>query len=145
MIVADTSGILASVDESAAEHKQCAGLVQSAAYPLLVSPMVVAEVDYLLTTRFGVATANQFLSDVVAGGFQLVPTDEGDIDEAITVNTQYFDQALGVTDCLNVVLASRYGTVDIFTLDERHFRFVRPLAHGEAFRLLPFDLADVQN
>ena len=33
----------------------------------------------------------------------------------------------------------RYGTIDIATLDERHFRAVRPLAGGKAFRLLPAD------
>jgi len=31
------------------------------------------------------------------------------------------------------------GTVEIATLDERHFRAVRPLAAGDAFRLLPRD------
>jgi predicted nucleic acid-binding protein len=139
MIVADTSAILASIDASAAEHESCAHVAQHADPPMLVSHMVVAEADYLLTTRFGVVTANRFLSDVVAGAYQLSPTDEQDLQEAITVNTRYSDHALGVTDCLNVVLASRYGTVEIFTLDERHFRVVKPLAHGTAFRLLPFD------
>ena len=139
MIVADTGAILASIDASAAEHKQCADLVQHADSPMLVSHMVVAETDYLLTKRFGIATANQFLSDVATGAFQLVPTNERDLQEAVTVNTRYSDQMLGVTDCLNVVLAWRYGTIKLFTLDERHFRVVRPLAHGDTFQLLPVD------
>jgi uncharacterized protein len=139
VIVADTSAILASIDASAASHQPCARLVQGTDEPLLVSHMVVTEADYLLTTRFGVATANRFLADVVAGGFQLAPTDEHDLDEAVSVNTRYADLRLGVTDSLNVVLAARHGTVRVFTLDERHFRVVRPLAHGEAFTLLPLD------
>jgi predicted nucleic acid-binding protein len=139
VIVADTSAILASIDASAANHEPCAHLVQHTDEPLLVSHMVVAEADYLLTTRFGVATANRFLTDVAAGGFQLVPSDEQDLEQAITVNTRYADLTLGVTDSLNVVLAARHGTVRMFTLDERHFRVVRPLAHGKAFTVLPLD------
>ena len=38
-----------------------------------------------------------------------------------------------------VVLAERLETVSVATLDERHFRAVRPLASGQAFRLLPMD------
>jgi predicted nucleic acid-binding protein len=139
VIVADTSGILAAIDVSAASHERCAHFVQHADEPLLVSHMVVAEVDYLLTTRFGVAIANRFLADVVAGGFQLAPSDEQDLEHAITVNTRYADLGLGVTDSLNVVLAARHRTVRIFTLDERHFRVARPLGHGKAFTLLPVD------
>lgn len=139
MIIADTSAILAAIDVSAASHEPCAHFVQHADEPLLVSHMVVAEADYLLTTRFGVATANRFLTDVVAGGFQLAPSDEEDLEQAISVNTRYGELGLGVTDSLNVVLAARYGTTRVFTLDERHFRVVRPLADGKAFTLLPSD------
>jgi predicted nucleic acid-binding protein len=38
-----------------------------------------------------------------------------------------------------VALAQHLGITDIATLDERHFRAVRPLAGGRAFRLLPTD------
>ena len=141
MIIVDTSGILASIDSNAAEHDKCAHVIRESDDSLLVSHMVVAEVDYLLTSRFGVAAANRFLSDVVTGAYQLAPSDEGDLAEAINVNTRYGDQVLGVTDCLNVVLAARYATVRILTLDERHFRVVKPLSHGPAFELLPFDAA----
>jgi predicted nucleic acid-binding protein len=81
-------------------------------------------------------------SDVVAGGYQLAPTNEQNLDQAVTVNTKYADLTLGVTDSLNIVLAARHGTVRLLTLDERHFRVVRPLAHGAAFTLLPFDSED---
>jgi hypothetical protein len=32
-------------------------------------------------------------------------------------------------------------TIEIATFDERHFRAIRPLAGGDAFRLLPLDTA----
>ena len=39
-----------------------------------------------------------------------------------------------------VVLAGRHGTTCLLTLDERHFRTVRPLT-GRSFTLLPADAA----
>jgi hypothetical protein len=38
-----------------------------------------------------------------------------------------------------VALAARLQTVEIATFDERHFRVMRPLSGGDAFRLLPRD------
>jgi hypothetical protein len=38
-----------------------------------------------------------------------------------------------------VALAQRLQTINIATLDERHFRAVRPPAAGKAFRLLPME------
>ncbi|WP_084529863.1 type II toxin-antitoxin system VapC family toxin [Nocardia crassostreae] len=140
MIIADTSGILASIDTGADHHAECVKVVSGVDEPLIVSHMVVTETDYLLTTRFGVATANRFLSDVVSGAYRLAPSDEADIATAININTRYADHSLGIADCMNVVLAQKYHTVRIFTLDERHFRMVQPLAYGPAFQLLPFDL-----
>lgn len=57
----------------------------------------------------------------------------------VTVNTQYEALALGATDCLNVVLAARYRTEVLFTLDHRHYRAVAPLQDAAAFTLLPAD------
>ena len=49
---------------------------------------------------------------------------------------QYRDQSIGVTDASIVVLAARYGTASVLTLDRRHFEVLRPLDGGH-FRLLP--------
>jgi uncharacterized protein len=55
------------------------------------------------------------------------------------VAERYADTGLGLADASLVAVAERLGTIDIATLDERHFRAVRPLAGGKAFRLLPAD------
>jgi predicted nucleic acid-binding protein len=49
---------------------------------------------------------------------------------------RYRDQAIGVTDASLVVLAERYATRTILTLDRRHFDVLRPL-QGKRFALLP--------
>jgi predicted nucleic acid-binding protein len=77
-------------------------------------------------------------ADLAAGAY-LVEWWPGAISEAVRVAERYADTGLGLTDASLVVLAQRVGTADIATLDERHFRAVRPLAGGDAFRLLPAD------
>ena len=139
MIIADTSGILATIDPSAAEHVAATQIFIGLPRPMLVSAMVVAETDYLLTTRFGIPVANRFLTDVARGGWELVDSTPDDIDDVVTVNTRYQALKLGATDCLNVVLAARYGTDVLFTLDHRHYRAVSPLRAAGAFTLLPAD------
>lgn len=139
MIIADTGAILATVDSAAAEHAACVQVLSQLRRPMLITHLVIAETDYLLTKRFGVTTANRFLSDVARGAYTLVPSGEREFDDAITVNTRYEALKLGVTDCMNVVLAARYDTATIFTLDERHFRVITPLNGADAFTLLPAD------
>jgi uncharacterized protein len=139
VIVADTSAILATIDPDATEHGACVGILPYLQRPMMVSHMVVAEVDYLLTTRFGISTANRFLADVARGAWELVDSNAEDINDVITVNTRYQALRLGATDCLNIVLAARHGTAVLFTLDHRHYRAVAPLHGADAFTLLPVD------
>jgi predicted nucleic acid-binding protein len=63
----------------------------------------------------------------------------GAIATAVKVAERYVDTGLGLADGSAVALAERLDTIDIATLDERHFRAVRPLAGGKAFGLLPAD------
>jgi predicted nucleic acid-binding protein len=51
---------------------------------------------------------------------------------------RYADLDLGLADASNVVLANRHDTLDVLTLDERHFRVLRGTG-GRPFRLLPAD------
>jgi uncharacterized protein len=58
----------------------------------------------------------------------------------VNIAERYADSGVGLADASLVALAERLDTVDIASLDERHFRAVRPLTAGESFRLLPNDL-----
>lgn len=91
---------------------------------------------------------SQVLSRVKAGE-RLVITDRGepiavvipadDINDVVTVNTRYRALKLGAADSLNLVLAARYGTAVLFTLDHRHYRARVPLTDHDALILLPAD------
>jgi predicted nucleic acid-binding protein len=46
---------------------------------------------------------------------------------------------IGIADASNVILADRYRTTRLLTLDQRHFRRLRPLWGADHFTLLPYD------
>jgi uncharacterized protein len=140
-LVVDTSAILASLDEGYTEHKAVATALASAAGPLVVSAMVVAEADYMLYTRLGAAAARRFAADVAAEAYELPEWTSDDHAAALDVISRNSDDSdyIGITDAANVVLADRYRTTRLLTLDQRHFRRLRPLWGADYFTLLPYD------
>ena len=140
-LVVDTSAIVASLDEAYVEHQAVAAILTSETEPLIISPMVVAEADYMLYTRFGAAAARQFAVDVAAEAYDLAEWTANDHAVALDVINRNSDDSnyIGVTDAANVVLADRYRTTRLLTLDQRHFRRLRPLWGADHFTLLPYD------
>jgi predicted nucleic acid-binding protein len=59
-----------------------------------------------------------------------------DLERAASVIKKYRDQQIGAADASNVVLADRYQTRTIATLDRRHFTVLRPLGGGR-FAVVP--------
>ena len=138
MILVDSSGLLAAIDSSQREHTTAAHALEAAEPPLLLSPFVLAELDYFLATRIGSRAEVALLEEVAAGAYQLEPFGRDDVAAALAVIERYGDLGLGLADASIVVLADRHETSDVLTLDERHFRTVRR-SKGETFRLLPTD------
>lgn len=138
MIVLDTSGLLAALDASERHHAAAADALRSGGPGRLLSPFVLAELDYLLATRVDRRAARALLDEVAAGSYQLEPFEAADIRAAAAVIDRFADLHLGLADASIVVLADRHGTSDVLTLDERHFRALRD-AHGRPFRVLPAD------
>jgi predicted nucleic acid-binding protein len=106
--------------------------------PRYLSPFVMQEVDHILASRVGLRTALRFAEDVAAGAYELTPFDRKDVAVANEVMRRYADMPVGLADASIVVLAARHGTVRLLTLDEQHFRAIRPL-QGGAFIVLPAD------
>ncbi|MBI2468040.1 MAG: PIN domain-containing protein [Candidatus Rokubacteria bacterium] len=138
MIVLDTSGLLSVIDERQRHHAACAAVVARAPGPLLLSPFVLAELDYLLATRVGARAQTALLDEVARGAYRLEPFSGADVGTARDVMTRYSALDLGLADASIVVLAARHGTRDVLTLDERHFRVVQTLDR-KRFRVLPAD------
>ena len=102
----------------------------------VVSPYVVAELDYLFLTRYGVVQELRVMEELASGNFDLASIGAADIIGCTRVMSRYQDQRVGVTDASMVILADRYGTDRIATLDRRHFSVLRGL-DGQPFELLP--------
>ncbi|MGC2190963.1 MAG: PIN domain-containing protein [Candidatus Dormiibacterota bacterium] len=136
MLVCDTSGLVAYFDASDAHNAQVSRIIEADPGPFVVSPYVVAELDYLLATRRGVAAQLTALAELSGGAWELPCIATGELNDAAAVIDKYRDQKIGVADASLVVLARRYRTDRILTLDQRHFRVIRTAAGGP-FTVLP--------
>lgn len=138
MILLDTSGFLAAQAPDQHRHAECAAILGNARPPLILSPFVLAELDYMVGRALGVSGQVRLLAEVARGSYALQAFDQRDVDEALGVIERYRDLALGLADASLVVLSRRYDILDLLTLDERHFRAVSG-ARGRPFRILPAD------
>lgn len=137
MILLDTSGLLSALDDSQNHHREAAASLAAAQPPLLLSPFVLAELDYLIASRVGSPTRVRLLEEVMRGAYALEPMVAKDIARAHAIIERYADLAISLADASIVVLAQRHRVRDVLTLDERHFRTLS--AAGKPFRLLPAD------
>jgi uncharacterized protein len=136
MILLDTSGLLAAIDSSERMHEECATALAKARPPLLLSPFVLAELDYMLASDDGLEAETALLDEVARGAYRLEPFAAADIAVAKQVIEKYSDLEIGLADASIVVLAARHHTRDVLTLDRRHFRALRTLDR-KPFRIVP--------
>ncbi len=137
----DTSGLIAAVNDRSRLHRETDALLDELSeredVSLVLSPFILAEVDYLLCERERRPdVALEVLRAAARGRYRLELFGPEDLDEAADVIERYRDQNIGLADASNVVLAFRHDTLDILTLDERHFRVLRG-PRERPFRLLP--------
>lgn len=135
-MIVDTSALLAFFDTDEPDHAAVSAVLGGAMEPLVVSPYVIAELDYLVASRLGVRAELAVLRELTGGAWDLPAIDVEELDKACAVIERYAGQSIGVADASNVVLAARYQTRTIVTLDHRHFDVLRPL-NGGRFRILP--------
>jgi predicted nucleic acid-binding protein len=104
--------------------------------PFVVSPYVLAELDYLLSKRQGHEASLAALDELTSGAWELPSFGIEDLRRARGLIEQYSDQQIGLADASLVLLATRYRTDRLLTLDQRHFRGLRTIS-GRPFVLLP--------
>lgn len=139
MILLDTSGLLAALFDDQRHHEECAEVLRNAEGPLILSPFVLAETDYLIQKYAGVKAEIMFLEDVERGAYKLVNFIHDDMQNMRVMVTRYKDLNIGIADASLIVLADRFDCRDVLTLDIRHFRATRPTTK-KSFRILPADL-----
>lgn len=131
----DTSALLAYFRADDPDQERVAEVIENDPVRL-VSPLVIAELDYLLMTRFGVEVECAVLHMLGSGNFEIPHLGPVDLLMCRRILEQYRDHAIGATDASIVVLAERYGTDQVCTLDLRDFNVLRCL-DGRPFTVLP--------
>jgi predicted nucleic acid-binding protein len=137
-LIVDTSVIYALLDRADRAHGMVARWYREADPELVTTPLILAEVDHLAGTRAGLPARAAWRRDLAAGAY-LVEWWGTAAREAAEIAETYADLDIGLADASLVALAARLGTVEIATLDQRHFRPVRPLTGDGSFTLHPLD------
>jgi predicted nucleic acid-binding protein len=135
-MIVDTSALLAWFDLTQRHRPEVVAVIESTDEPLIVSPYVVAELDHLLLSRVGPHAEVASLRELAGGAWALAAFGTADLGEAVDLIERYRDHRIGVTDASIVVLAERYKTDRILTLDRRHFSVLRQRS-GKPFTILP--------
>lgn len=138
MIVLATGGLYAAIDANEDLHGRAVAALVTATPPRLLSPFVLAELDYLIGRRCGHQAQMPLLEEITRGAYQLESFSAEDLADARRIMDKYADLAIGLADASVVVLAQRHRTVDLLCTDERRFRALRGPG-GKPFRLLPLD------
>jgi predicted nucleic acid-binding protein len=143
IVIGDTSGIVAALNRSDPEHV-AARTAWTSASTTVVSPLVLAEIEHVLSRRHSRQAAyamnDWLLAQVGTMRIQIAEVSVRVLRRARRVQDSYAGLRLDLADAVNVVLAEAYDTTAVLTLDRRDFRAVRPLTHHDAFRLLPDDI-----
>ena len=145
-LVADTGGILAAMNSAEPDHEAFRATLESAAMAV-ISPLVVAEVHYLLGSVRAHEAANDFLEDLAGGFYELATIAPEDYTAAAELIRLYEGRmerkrrkpgSLDLADAMNIVLANRYATNMILATDQ-DYRMTTPLSGHHYFVILPKD------
>jgi hypothetical protein len=129
-VIVDTSALLAYFNAREPDHEAVADVIDGNEELLVVSPYAVAELDYLIAKRVGVDAELEVLRELSSGAWELAVVGVAELELTTSIIEKFPDQDIGVTDASMVVLADRYQTRTIVTLDRRHFDVLRPIGGG---------------
>jgi len=137
-LVADSGALYALYDKRDRNHRAVREALQAEDGPILIPAALLAEIDYLLRKRIGIAAEQRFLEGIEKGAFTVESFTVEDANFCRKLLAQYEDMDLGLADASVIATAERLGIRTILTVDERDFRAVRT-SKGESFVLLPAD------
>jgi predicted nucleic acid-binding protein len=143
IVIADTSGLIAAFDTSSPDSEG-AFLVLEQSGLIVLSPLVLAEVDHVARRELGRKISIEMIEDLATqtrtDHFEIATVTTDVLDQANAVRKLYPDLRLDLADAVSVALAADYETNEILTLDRRDFRALTPITQHKAFRVLPDDL-----
>jgi uncharacterized protein len=136
LIVADTSVVLALLSADDTDHERALAWYGRAPDTLVTTPLVIAELDYMLRSKAGEHATRTLYAQLESGALG-VAWWHAALARTLEVVRRRPD--VGLADASLVALAAHLGTARIATLDERDFRTLAPLTGEPSFTLLPAD------
>ena len=135
-LILDTGPILALLDADDPAHARCSSLIDEIDEPLIVVAATLVEVDYWIRKRLQPEVCSIFIQDIVDGAYQLECLAPQDLLRVVELQVDYADLNLGMVDAAVIATCERFAEEKVATLDQRHFRTVRP-KHCDYLELLP--------
>ena len=135
-VLVDTSFLFALVNRNDKSHAACATVAQSLQTRLIIPLTGLPEIAYLLDVRLGHHVMRQFVRQITQPAWTLEAPSHDDLLRAGNLLEQYGDTRLDFVDATLIAIAERLNVSQILTLDQRHFRLIRP-QHCQTFELLP--------
>ena len=146
-LVADTGGIVAAMNTAEPDHGRYRAALESAVLAV-ITPLVITEVHYMLSTAGAHEAAHDFLQDVAGGFYELAMPAAEDYIGAGDLIKRYAGKinrkrrkpgSLDLADAMNIVIAQRYGT-NLLLATDQDYRITRPLSGHHYFALIPADI-----
>ena len=135
-MIVDTSALLALFDVDEPDHRAVSAVLNDTSESLVVSPFVVAELDYSSRPVRAYQKSSRCSASCLVERGNCRQSTPRTLKQAASFIDRYRDQQIGIADASIAVLADRHGTRTIVTLDHRHFDVIRRLSGGR-FRVLP--------
>ncbi len=136
-VIADSGALYALYDSADSNHQKVLAVSLEKAETIIVPALILSELDYLLREFLGVDAELDFLDGVLAGNYTIEPYTHEDLIRCRQLIEQYRDLDIGLADAAVIAAAERLKVHRILTVDERHFRAVKP--RKGTFTLLPAD------
>ena len=135
-VLVDTSFLVALANRKDKFHQACYAVAQTTRERLVVPLTVLPEAAYLIDRYLGHPAMCEFARQMSHPAWTIEAPEQADLVRSAELLEQYGDLRLDFVDATIVTLAERLHIRLILTLDQRHFRVVRP-RHCAAFELLP--------
>lgn len=143
MIVLDASVVIAYFNAAERSHGRVAEWLETLEEQLVTTPLVLAELDYVLARRAGPTALDALWADLEDGVYEVRWWADA---LATTIGAaRAAPIPIGLADASLVALAAHVRTTRIATLDEAHFRRLEPLGEATAFALLPADVPETSS
>jgi predicted nucleic acid-binding protein len=117
-------------------HSACLSLANEIQTGFMVPVTVLPEAAYLIYSRLGHHVMREYVRQMTGPNWAIEALQDRDLDRTLEILEKYRDNDLDFVDATLVAIAERLNITRVLTLDQRHFRVIRP-SHCPAFEILP--------